>query len=59
MKFKIEVNQKRIEEYFEELDWIKERMLEYLDKDIDMVNYYEAKLDEYQDILDSIIIERG
>ena len=59
MKFKIEVNQKRIEEYFEELDWIKERMIEYLDKDIDMVNYYEAKLDEYQDILDSIIIERG
>lgn len=59
MKFKIEVGQKRIEEYFEELDWIKERMLEYLDKDIDMVNYYEAKLDEYQDILDSIIIERG
>lgn len=59
MKFKIEVGQKRIEEYFEELDWIKERMIEYLDKDIDMVNYYEAKLDEYQDILDSIIIERG
>lgn len=59
MKFKIEIGEKRIEEYFEEVDWIKKQILEYLDKDIDMVNYYQAKLDEYNDIIDSIIIERG
>lgn len=58
MKFKIEIGQKRIEEYFEEVDWIKERLIEYLNKDIDMVNYYQAKLDEYNDIINSIIIER-
>lgn len=59
MKFKIEIGENRIEEYFEEVDWIKKQMLEYLNKDIDMVNYYQAKLDEYNDIIDSIIIERG
>lgn len=59
MKFKIEIGEKRIEEYFEEVDWIKERLIEYLNKDIDMVNYYQAKLDEYNDIINSIIIERG
>lgn len=60
MKFKIEVGQKRIEEYFETIDWLKEMILKSNNDNEDwMSDYYQAKLDEYEMNLENIVIERG
>ena len=57
MKFKVEVNQKLIEEYFDNIDYLKECIFKA--KDNDLIEGYQALLCEYEMKLDNIIIERG
>lgn len=57
MKFKVEVNQKQIEEYFDNIDYLKECIVKA--KDNDLVEGYQALLGEYEMKLENIVIERG
>lgn len=57
MKFKVEVNQKQIEEYFDNIDYLKECIFKA--KDNDLIEGYQALLCEYEMKLDNISIERG
>ena len=56
IKFKVEVNEGKITEYFETIDYIKAKLLEV--KSADEFEEYESLLDYYQNNLDNIVIER-
>lgn len=57
LKFKVEVNESKITEYFETIDYIKAKLLEV--KTAEDFEEYESLLDYYQNNLDNIVIERG
>ena len=56
IKFKVEVNEGKITEYFETIDYIKAKLLEVTSTD--EFEEYESLLDYYQNNLDNIVLER-
>ena len=56
IKFKVEVNEGKITEYFETIDYIKAKLLEVTSAD--EFEEYESLLDYYQNNLDNIVLER-
>lgn len=56
MKFLVEVNQGSVTEYFNTIDYIKDQLFK---ANNEMVEHYQALLEQYQDNLNNIIIERG
>ena len=56
MKFKIEVNERMVEEYFDTIDYIKGCLLKVKPENVEE---YQALLGQYENELENIIIERG
>ena len=56
IKFKVQVDEEKITEYFETIDYIKAKLLEV--KTFEDFEEYEALLNYYQSNLDNIVIER-
>ena len=56
IKFKVEVNEGKITEYFETIDYIKAKLLEV--PTAEEFEEYESLLDYYQNNLDNIVLER-
>lgn len=64
MKYLIEVEEDKVTEYFETIDYIKEGLLKIKDEIREehqefLTNQYQSLLEQYQDKLNNIIIERG
>lgn len=56
MKFLCRVEEGQIKEYFETIDYIKYQLFK---ANNERIEYYQALLEQYQDDLNNVIIERG